>query len=285
MCRDASRCRMSSRGLEAVQPGHHHVEQDDGEVVLEDQLERLAPRRALAPARSPGARGMLRSARRFSGVVVDQQDGATLRGGAAPWRLSPPSQGASASSPADSRLESTGFGTKSVQPASRHFSRSPGIALAVSAMIGSVAIRPHRADRAGRLVAVHPGIMMSISTRSTSGCSFERLDALLRRARPRRRCIRQRSSRLVTAKRFRASSSTTRTFLLLEAARRLLRDRRLGGSACAAHVDRRRRALLGTSRSRPASAVERQVERERAADARRARRRRSRRRAGARARG
>src|SRR6202140_447147 len=105
----------------------------------------------------------------------------------------------------------TGLPRYSEAPASRHFSRSPFIAFAVSAMIGN-----RRNDGFCRMTCMvaYPsisGIMMSIKTMAPSGVDSS-IEMASRPVPAVKTAIPRRSSTLLRAKMLRMSSSTTSTF-------------------------------------------------------------------------
>ena len=163
------------RGLEAVHARHVRVEQDHRVVLDEQPLEGVlaaGDRRRSRPAGPPGSpaapAGSPAGRRRpapgpTAGSSLRLHAGEPGRGG--------PAGATQVAMSASSSSRSTGLVTYSVAPAARLDSRSPGIAFAVRNTTGSS--RPCGSARIGRVVSLpsRSGIIASISTTSTSGCS------------------------------------------------------------------------------------------------------------------
>src|SRR6201997_4258064 len=208
--------------LKAIDLGHADVHEHNCDVILEQFLQGLLGRRSFDQVFAQIRQDRFVS-QQFTRLVVDHQDVHALLGGGFLRRFTTRigdyfcaqtyAHRCSHIRNADSNCSVfTGLARYSEAPASRHFSRSPFIALAVRAMIGN-----RRNDGFCRItcIAAAPsisGIMMSMRTIATSGVDSNIEMASLpvpavSTAMPRR------SSTLLRAKMLRMSSSTTRTFL------------------------------------------------------------------------
>ena len=144
---DRARLAQPPQRLEAAHAGHHHVEQHGVDAVRADHLERVrrrsrrsAPCSRCAPAGATARPGSSRRRRR-----------------AAAWRsvcsmvpVSGRARRSSRSILSSRPAKSIGLVSKSSQPASSAFWRSPTMACAVSAMIGIAAWSPRRPSGAAR---------------------------------------------------------------------------------------------------------------------------------------
>src|SRR5215467_124875 len=207
--------------LKAIKVRHAHVHQHHGNVSLQELLKGLFPRRSFEQVLSQFAQNDFIT-EQLGRLVVHHQDvdlivfvHSSTRANQV-FRL----YGVASLAYRCSHIRSadrscsvfTGLARYSEAPASRHFSRSPFIALAVSAMIGS-----RRNAGFSRITCIvwYPsisGIIMSIRTIAISGVDSSMATA----SRPVpavRTDIPRRSNTLLSAKMFRTSSSTTNTFL------------------------------------------------------------------------